>query len=115
MDGFFVCKIQKLSDNIPGKKKEGEGQGQEEVVFKDGAKSTDERDEDTKKGGKKESKLGKQFKRGRSTADDTTPTKKSKTDKLSVPPPKQNQKKKKKKLNAKMTKPRRQKIDKEMI
>jgi len=113
MDGFFVCKIQKLSDNIPGKKKEGEGQGQEEVVFKDGAKSTDERDEDTKKGGKK-SKLGKQFKRGRSTADDTTATKKSKTDKLSVPPPKQNQKKKKK-LNAKMTKPRRQKIDKEMI
>eukprot|EP00339_Tiarina_fusa_P022281 CAMPEP_0117062722 /NCGR_PEP_ID=MMETSP0472-20121206/43723_1 /TAXON_ID=693140 ORGANISM="Tiarina fusus, Strain LIS" /NCGR_SAMPLE_ID=MMETSP0472 /ASSEMBLY_ACC=CAM_ASM_000603 /LENGTH=676 /DNA_ID=CAMNT_0004782017 /DNA_START=64 /DNA_END=2094 /DNA_ORIENTATION=- len=110
LDGFYVCKIQKLSDKIPGQKKEIEGSEPsaktEEVDEASKAKKEARQDS-----GKKRQEVNKQ-KRGKKrkgTRDDSNISKKKKAEKVSLPP--KQQKQKSKKLNAKMTKPRRRKAD----
>ena len=106
MDGFFVCKIQKLSDKVPGETKPVEGEeAQEEEVDK---KSESNVVQDAKPGKRDAKKSKKKGKKRRSADEEEKPTKKSKTEKISVPPPKQKQMKKK--LNAKTSKPRRTKL-----
>ncbi len=116
MDGFYVAKIQKLSDKRKGeeekKKEEAEQAAGEKVEddAKDGKKKADEG-----KAGVKKKQKGK--KRGNASKDEivnddgkdetSRPHKKSK---ISYAPNVQAQSSKKKKTNAKMTKPRRMKI-----
>jgi len=99
MDGFYVCKIQKLSDNGESKKDEAVKE-EEAVVVK--TKCYTETDEAA---GKLNSGKGKKraiFEEQQGPAKDN---------KISVPPSKQRQKKRKK-MNAKMSKPRRVRTDK---
>lgn len=101
MDGFYVCKIQKLSDKMPGESKKGEAVKEEEAVVVKPKCYTETREA----AGKLNSGKGKKraiFEEQQGPAKDN---------KISVPPSKQRQKKRKK-MNAKMSKPRRVKADK---
>jgi len=114
MDGFYVAKIQKLSDRKPedsAEKEEGDS-GDEDavaanVVGDKKAKGGDDKNNKTndrtkikkRKGGKR--KVGEVEKPSK---------KKPRSDHLSVPPPMQNKQQKKKTTNAKVTKPRRFKM-----
>ncbi len=108
MDGFFVCKIQKLSDKI---KTEG---GPSDVDVEEGPSGNAERldaDDKIKPLKKKIAGSGKKDNKKRSRPEAEFPTKKkAKSDKVSIPPTpasKSEKKSGKKTLSAKMTKPRR--------
>eukprot|EP00537_Pseudo-nitzschia_pungens_P003532 CAMPEP_0172371946 /NCGR_PEP_ID=MMETSP1060-20121228/45369_1 /TAXON_ID=37318 /ORGANISM="Pseudo-nitzschia pungens, Strain cf. cingulata" /LENGTH=630 /DNA_ID=CAMNT_0013097721 /DNA_START=109 /DNA_END=2001 /DNA_ORIENTATION=+ len=107
MDGFYVAKIQKLSD-----KKKGEEKKKEDGVVEDHqviAKDEGKKNENKRK--KTPQKKGKKRKGGKTEEEDVI--RKTKREKISVPPKSLNSKKKEKKKqqNAKMTKPRRRKIE----
>jgi ribosomal RNA methyltransferase Nop2 len=110
LDGFFVCKIQKLSDKIPGEKKAAENSevsAETEELGEAAKPKVTTKDSGNKRQEVNKKKRGK--KRRGAPADSKISEKKPKAEKVSLPPkkPKQNTKK----LNAKMTKPRRQKAD----
>jgi IS5 family transposase len=110
MDGFFVAKIQKLSDKrpedsaekaepVPGKEPKAEA-----IVAN---KADDDSEEEKPKLRKKVKKGGKKRKGG---DDQNAQKKKKKGETLSIPPrPAAQPEKKQKKLNAKTMKPRRRK------
>lgn len=109
MDGFYVAKIQKLSDKKKGDsdqkpvKNEEEDKDQVATEVKNDAKK-----EKKTNGSKKKSKR----KGGKGKDEDIDPARMTKKLKVSVPPKKLNSnKKKEKKQNAKMTKPRRRKVE----
>jgi hypothetical protein len=103
MDGFYVAKIQKLSDKLP----EDTFEEPSEVPVKDEAAMKVEKGKDGDKETKHE--RGKKGKK-RTTEDDRIAEKRrKKSSKISFPPV-QKQALKKKKLNAKVTKPRRRKV-----
>ncbi len=111
MDGFFVAKIQKLSD----KRKGEEEKAQAETVHVD-----DATDDTTKVGSDvdNEKSTGRRMKKGKKREqkskvdinDNGEENYAHKRSKISVAPTMQVQKSKNKKFNAKMTKPRRMKI-----
>lgn len=108
MDGFYVCKIQKLSDKIKGESDEMNEKGAENTEKASSSAEGKGRDETRSK-----SKNGHKKKRGAIEVD--MPKKKAKTDKISVPPPlPRNSVKKEKKVSAKLSKPRRIKPEKMM-
>lgn len=116
MDGFYVCKIQKLSDKIKTESEESQG-GEEgsksienENPVDDGAKSKAK--EKVKVKSPSKFKMGKKSKRS-SKEEELPKKKKPKTEKVSVPPP-VSKSTTKKKVSAKMTKPRRMKAEKMM-
>ncbi|KAL3903761.1 MAG: hypothetical protein SGILL_010324 [Bacillariaceae sp.] len=104
MDGFFVAKIQKLSDKIKG---QNEPTADAKVEEKTEVASAEK---DTKK---KTKVKGKKRKSASKLNDDDEASKKAKKEKVSVPPARPASKKKKEKnsKSAKMTKPRRKKIE----
>mmetsp|Transcript_13672 Transcript_13672/g.38493 ORF Transcript_13672/g.38493 Transcript_13672/m.38493 type:complete len:630 (-) Transcript_13672:374-2263(-) len=106
MDGFYVAKIQKLSD-----KKKGEEKKKEDGVVEDQVIAKDEGKKNENKRKKTPQKKGKKRKGGKTEEEDVI--RKTKREKISVPPKSLNSKKKEKKKqqNAKMTKPRRRKIE----
>lgn len=110
MDGFYVAKIQKLSD-----KKKGESEEKKTETKKEGdekqAITKDNNDATTQKQTNGKKKKGKR-KGGKEKDEATNPSRVAKRMKVSVPPKKNpsSKKKKDKKQNAKMTKPRRQKV-----
>ena len=102
MDGFFVAKIQKMSDKRPG---EEAPKGDENKETKSSSQSKTENNAEEPVPKKK--RAGKKSKRA-SPRDAKEPNKKRrKSDQLSVPPARA--KPRNAKTNAKMTKPRRQK------
>ena len=110
MDGFYVAKIQKLSDKKKGeseeKKTETKKEGDEkQAITKDNNDATKQKQTNGKK--KKSKRKG-----GKEKDEATNPSRVAKRMKVSVPPKKNpsSKKKKDKKQNAKMTKPRRQKV-----
>lgn len=108
MDGFFVCKIMKLSDGSPTVDM-AESVTEREPIAKD----NEEKKAIHEPTGKpiERSKLGKQTKgKKRSAVEKSMPRKKSKADKVSVPPA--GPKPKKSTRSAKMLKPRRVKPEK---
>ena len=114
MDGFYVCKIQKLSDKV--KTENEESQGVEEKLDKDANNETTvEKSAPSKQKEKSPHKL-KQGKKKRSSPQDKLPTsKKPKTEKVSIPPPSTMKKGgTNKKNSAKTTKPRRIRPEKAM-
>ncbi|KAL7540442.1 hypothetical protein ACHAXR_010123 [Thalassiosira sp. AJA248-18] len=114
MDGFYVAKIQKLSDKRKGEedKKEGEKATTEEVVKDDTVKvdaagGNDKKNESSKKKKKKRKIIRASNDDANDNNDDHMARKKSKISYPDVQAQKNNQKKK---TNAKVTKPRRFKI-----
>lgn len=124
MDGFFVCKIQKLSDGRLGEKtgKDGESinepasieEQDDDLEHKDEekAKVSDSGKKEDTKGGKRSTELPDSLKgvksspKKRKRKDNADKTKPQKNAKVSVPPQKPKQKKQVKQ-SAKVTKPRR--------
>ena len=107
MDGFYVAKIQKLSDRRPGVTKGQEDNTDDQIDEEEPVETVEEEKKkvDKKNNSKKGTKKGK--------SDDTEieePTKKRALQ-ISVPP---KTKKKQRRLNAKVTKPRRLKKSDEM-
>jgi ribosomal RNA methyltransferase Nop2 len=104
MDGFYVAKIQKLSD-----KRHGEAEKKEEVAAKEAVETskaeTETEVEDNKRSEKKKKRV-KKFRRNEDRDEQQVVRKKSK---MSIPNV-QVQKSTKKKTNAKVSKPRRMKI-----
>ena len=104
MDGFYVAKIQKLSD-----KRHGEAEKKEEVAAKEAVETskaeTEAEVEDNKRSEKKKKRV-KKFRRNEDRDEQQVVRKKSK---MSIPNV-QVQKSTKKKTNAKVSKPRRMKI-----
>ena len=98
MDDFFVAKIQKLSDRKP------------EDTLELEESDPDGQNETSKKEKAVENKKVVSEEKATPDAADEKPTKKSRSDHLSVPPIKQNTNKNKK-MNAKVTKPRRNKAN----
>jgi ribosomal RNA methyltransferase Nop2 len=105
MDGFFVAKIQKLSDKIKG---ENDAAADTKTEEKTEAEETVPADEDVKE---KSKGKGKKRKSGSKPNDNEVP-KKPKKEKVSVPPVKPGLKKMdKNSKSAKMTMPRRKKVE----
>jgi hypothetical protein len=108
MDGFYVCKIQKLSDNIKIEEDAGEVDGVEID-----ADDTEREVVDQKKSNAKKTipAQGKKGNKKRPTKEEGgSKKKKPKSDKMSVPPIREKkslQTSSNRKLSAKMTKPRR--------
>ena len=116
MDGFYVAKIQKLSDRRPGEeKKSGAVDADIKVDEKDSGVQVS--DEDNASGSDEETPTKKKYakavpgKKRKKGQNDQVKKKPKVFQRMSVPPTKPKQKAKK--LNAKMTKPRRQKQGKE--
>ena len=101
MDGFFVCKIEKLSD-----KRLDETQEPKEAAV---AEEVPEETEPEKREEEKKKKKGKKKINGKRKQTDTTP-KPQKDTNVSIPPKRAKIVKKKQKTSAKMSKPRRVKI-----
>lgn len=106
MDGFYVCKIQKLSDKIPGQTNNPET---EDKLVEEVKERTSERRKESTTKAKGVQKKAMGGKRGKKRHPYEDQTEHNKGGKISVPPTKPKQKKKK--LNAKMSKPRRLRID----
>jgi len=104
MDGFYVAKIQKLSDKVKG---EAEHTKSNEVIEETPVEEDATNTKDTKKPQKKHGKKGKKRK---SNVEQDDTDRKEKKNKISVPRRKVNKPKKVTK-SAKMTKPRRKKAD----
>eukprot|EP00536_Pseudo-nitzschia_multiseries_P003666 jgi/Psemu1/318223/estExt_fgenesh1_pm.C_570026 len=103
MDGFYVAKIQKLSDKKKGEEKKVDGAVDDQVVAKEEGKKDESKQKKTPQ------KKGKKRKGGKSEEEDVQKTKR---EKISVPPKNlSNKKKEKQQKNAKITKPRRRKIE----
>lgn len=108
MDGFYVAKIQKLSDKRKGEEVQRQAEKAAEKV-EDGKK---EENEEVEQGGRKK-KTKKPKGKKRVAAEDEegdAPNVLRKKGKMSYPNAAQAQKSQKKKTNAKVTKPRRMKI-----
>jgi len=107
MDGFYVAKIQKLSDNIKDsseqKKSENEKDDENQTIV--------EEKSDNKKQKKLHGKKKNRRKSGKEKDEDSNPMRMTKRTKVSVPPKNLSKKKKEKQHNAKMTKPRRKRFD----
>jgi len=104
MDGFYVAKIQKLSDKKKGESEQKKTENEEAVEKETVA------EEETKKDAKKpKKKYGKKRKGGKDKDQELDAARMVKREKLSVPPRNLNKNKKKENQNAKMTKPRRKK------
>lgn len=117
MDGFYVAKIQKLSDKRKGEEEKKAEEATDEV--KDDAvkvKAGDDKKDKQQQSSKKNKKNQKGKKRGKGSSqddaegDDNEKSMPRKKTKMSVAPKVQAQSNQKKKTNAKMTKPRRMKI-----
>jgi len=105
MDGFFVCKIKKLSDKRPAaattEEKVEESVDAPVVQDTKKEKATKEKSSDKKKKGKN--------KKRKANEEKTAAVVETKKTKIAVPPKKPQQPKKKQSTNAKVTKPRRAK------
>jgi len=99
MDGFFVAKIQKLSDKIPGNETPTEVEGEEDVAMET---SEETKSEVKKKKSEKADKKGKK----RKESGEVEENKAVKNPRVSIPP-QRIAPKKSKKQSAKVTKPRR--------
>lgn len=114
MDGFYVCKIQKLSDKIKTESEESQGGKEKQDKDIDNEKSV-EKSLPSKQKETSSHKLKAGKKKRTSTPDKLPKSKKPKTEKVSIPPPTTNKKGgTNKKNSAKMTKPRRMRPEKEM-
>mmetsp|Transcript_4962 Transcript_4962/g.7776 ORF Transcript_4962/g.7776 Transcript_4962/m.7776 type:complete len:506 (+) Transcript_4962:884-2401(+) len=109
MDGFFVARIQKLSDKVKGQTNPAE-EG-ENMEWKDNKEEISSKAEEVSRG--KEKSKGKKRKDSGNEGEESLPGKKRKKEKVSIPPTKTKVTKKadKKKNSAKMTKPRRKKVE----
>lgn len=107
MDGFYVAKIQKLSDkkkdDSDRKKSEIEKQDENKVAVKDNSEKPNQKKSN---GNKKRKQKG-----VKETDKETNPGRLAKRTKMSIPPKNLTHKKKAKKQNAKTTKPRRKKVE----
>jgi len=109
MDGFYVAKIQKLSDNIKGgsEQKKSENLDEKDDQNQAIAEGKSEANKQKKLHGKKKNKR----KGVKEKDEDSNPVRMVKRMKVSVPPKNLSKTKKEKQHNAKMTKPRRKKFD----
>ena len=105
MDGFYVCKIQKLSDKSKGEDDQPKADAQEEANVENEVKDKQKERVLSKVEGKK---------KRNARESDTPKNKKVKTDKISVPPAMKNKNAKLTKRSAKTAKPRRLKPEKMM-
>lgn len=108
MDGFYVAKIQKLSDKKNGESEPKPSQNEKDDENKIVAKESSDIKKQKKTNGKKKGKR----KGGKGKDEEPDPARMAKRMKVSVPPKKNLNKKKEKNQNAKMSKPRRQKVAK---
>eukprot|EP00535_Pseudo-nitzschia_heimii_P010162 CAMPEP_0197184660 /NCGR_PEP_ID=MMETSP1423-20130617/10281_1 /TAXON_ID=476441 /ORGANISM="Pseudo-nitzschia heimii, Strain UNC1101" /LENGTH=613 /DNA_ID=CAMNT_0042635533 /DNA_START=30 /DNA_END=1871 /DNA_ORIENTATION=+ len=107
MDGFYVAKIQKISD-----KKKGDSEPKKDETIKEDENKVDEEKIDQEKEKKSRGK-GKNKRKGKKGKNEDIKTKRmAKRVKVSLPPKPAITKKKEKRQNAKMTKPRRKKFEK---
>lgn len=114
MDGFFVARIQKLSDKVKGEDENKEGKTKDEEPVEKETPAEDVR-ERTKHAKKKNAKTTQKEKKRKNEdyGDRDEIMAKRMRDKVSVPPKPQKQKKttSKKNNSAKLNKPRRQKVE----
>ena len=106
MDGFYVAKIQKLSDKKKGESEPKPSQNEKDNENKIVAAESSDVKKQKKTNGKKKGKR----KGGKGKDEEPDPARMAKRMKVSVPPKKNLNKKKEKNQNAKMSKPRRQKV-----
>lgn len=106
MDGFYVAKIQKLSDKKKDNSEQKKSENTENVGNEGGEK--------TNIGGEKKNSSGKGRNKRKIKKEkyvETKTTREAKRMKISLPPKTPNNKKKEKRQNAKMSKPRRKKVE----